>query len=121
MTAYQNLAEELRLKSDEASQRSAVSRIYYSIFHSAKKFLIEVENYDYSENKESHAQIWNEFIKKGKTYKSIGENGKRLRDKRNDADYRDEILKLNDVVETAFRLAHNISTYLQQIQHQDEN
>lgn len=113
--SYKNLAEDLRAKSDEASKRSAISRIYYSVFHQAKRYLIEVEKYEYSENKESHAQVWNEFIGKGKTFKAIGENGKRLRNTRNDADYKDDILKLDDVVETSFRTANNVLTYLQQV------
>ena len=113
---YKDLAEELRSKDDEASKRSSISRLYYSVFHQAKIFLINIENYDYSEHKDSHAQVWNEFIRKGKTFKSIGENGKRLRNIRNDADYEDEIKRLDDVLETSFRTANNVLTYLQQIQ-----
>jgi uncharacterized protein (UPF0332 family) len=113
---YKDLAEVLRLRDDEASKRAAISRLYYSVFHQAKIFLIDIENYDYSENKEPHAQVWNEFIRKGKTYKSIGENGKRLRNIRNNADYDDEIIRLDDVLETSFRTATNVLTYLQQIQ-----
>ncbi len=113
---YQDLAEELRLRDDEASKRSAISRLYYSVFHQSKNFLIDIEDYDYSENKEPHAQVWNEFIRKGKTFKSIGENGKRLRNIRNDADYKDEIIRLDDVLETSFRTANNVLTYLQQVQ-----
>ncbi len=113
---FKDLAEELRLRDDEASKRSAISRLYYSIFHQAKNYLIDKEDYNYSENKEPHAQVWNEFIRKGKTYKSIGENGKRLRNYRNDADYKDEVLRLEEVLETSFRTANNVLTYLQQVQ-----
>ena len=113
---YKDLAEKLRQNEDEASKRSAISRLYYSVFHQAKIFLIDIENFNYSENKEPHAQVWNEFINKGKTYKSIGENGKRLRNLRNDADYKDEIGRLDDVLETSFRTAKNVLTYLQQVQ-----
>lgn len=113
---YQQLAEELHQREDEASKRSAISRLYYSIFHQAKNFLIEIENYDYSEHKEPHAQVWSEFIRKGSTFRAIGENGKRLRNYRNDADYKNEILKLDDVLETSFRTANNVLTYLHQVQ-----
>ncbi len=113
---FKDLAEELRLRDDEASKRSAISRLYYSIFHQAKNFLIDNENYYYSENKEPHAQVWSEFIRKGKTYKSIGENGKRLRNYRNDADYKNEIVRIDEVLETSFRTANNVLTYLQQVQ-----
>lgn len=115
-STYKNLAEDLRTNGDEASKRSAISRVYYAVFHHAKHYLIDVENYNYSENKEPHAQVWNEFISKGKTFRAIGENGRRLRNTRNDADYRDEIVKLDDVVETSFRTANNVLTYLQQVQ-----
>ena len=62
---YKDLAEELRSKDDEAFKRSAISRLYYSVFHQAKIFLIDIENYEYSDNKEPHAQVWNEFIRTG--------------------------------------------------------
>ena len=117
---YKDLAEELRHKEDEASKRTAVSRLYYSVFHIAKKFLIDIEEYNYSEYKEPHAQVWSEFISKGKTYKSIGENGKRLRNYRNDADYKDDLLRLDEIVETSFRIANNVLVYLQQIQPNNE-
>lgn len=113
---YKELAEELRLKDDEAAKRSAISRLYYSIYHKAKNFLEDTSgNFIFSENKPAHQQVWNEFIKTGGTDRNIGSNGKRLLDLRVDADYK-EIYKIDDELETSFRIANNILTYLQQIE-----
>ncbi len=117
---YKDLAEELRLRDDEASKRSAISRLYYSIYHKAKKFLENRSNdFMFSENKPAHQQVWNAFIAIGGTYKSIGENGKRLLDNRVDADYK-EINRIDDVLETSFRLGNNTLAYLKQVQGKDE-
>jgi len=40
---YKDLAEELRLRNDEASKRSAISRLYYSVYWKARN-LLEKEN-----------------------------------------------------------------------------
>ncbi len=117
---YKDLAEELRLRDDEASKRSAISRLYYSLYHKVKKFLeSEGENFLFSENKPAHQQVWNELIRTGGTHRRIGENGKRLLDNRVDADYK-EINKIDDALETSFRLANNMLFYLSQVQPKDE-
>ena len=118
---YKDLAEELRQRGDEASKRSAVSRLYYSIYWSARIFLEENQGYLYSEYKEPHSQIWHEFIRQGKIFKNIGENGKRLRNKRNSADYDQDIPRLDDDLEISFRWANQIFIDLSKIQPKDEN
>ena len=118
---YKDLAEELRQRDDEASKRSAVSRLYYSVYWNARIFLEENQDYLYSENKEPHAQIWHEFIRQGKIFKNIGENGKRLRNKRNSADYEQEILRMEDDLEVSFRWANQILNDLDKLQSQNKN
>ncbi len=118
---YKTLAEELRQNKDEASQRSAISRLYYSVYWQARFFLEEHQNYLFSENREPHAQVWHEFIRQGKTFRFIGNKGKELRDKRNKADYSQEISNLENQVETSFIWANQILTELNKFQPNNEN
>jgi uncharacterized protein (UPF0332 family) len=118
---YKTLADNLRQRNDEASQRSAISRLYYSVYWQARIFLEENQNYLFSENKEPHAQIWHEFIRQGKSFRFIGNKGKELRDKRNKADYSQEISDLRSQVETSFIWADQILTELAKIKPKDEN
>lgn len=113
---YKELADRLRQEEDESAKRSAISRLYYSIYHKAKNFLENESDFYFSDNKPAHKQIWDEFIRKGGTYRAIGGNGKRLLSNRNDADYKDDFLRLDEAIETSFKLAENISDYLSQVQ-----
>ncbi len=115
---YEELADKLKQEKDEASKRTAISRLYYAIYHKAKISLEENTTFSFSRDKSSHEQVWRAFVNKGGTYRSIGNNLKRLLDNRISADYYDEIIKIDDVVETSFRLANNISTWLKQIEKQ---
>lgn len=118
---YEELADKLKQEIDEASKRTAISRLYYAIYHRAKIFLEENTTYSSSRNKPAHQQVWQTFVNIGGTHRSIGQNLKRLLENRISADYFDEITRIDDVLETSFRLAHNISTWLQQIEKQTEN
>ena len=116
---YKDLAENLRQQPDEASKRSAISRLYYSIYHNAKKYLENKRGFIFSENKPSHQQVWNAFIDIGGTFGNIGQNGKRLLKNRNCADY-EEINRVDDILETSFRLGNNTLAYIKQVQGRDE-
>ncbi len=118
---YKDLAEELRQRDDEASKRSAVSRLYYSVYWNARFFLEESQGFLYSENKEPHGQIWQEFIRQGKIFRNIGENGRRLRNKRNSADYDQDIPRLEDDLEISFRWASQILYDLSKVQQKNDN
>jgi uncharacterized protein (UPF0332 family) len=109
---YKTLADELRQRNDEASQRSAISRLYYSIYWKAR-ILLEEEDSTFSvpiEN--SHAVVWRRFRDKGPSRRTIFNNGQRLKEYRQMADYESEIQKLEDTVTAAFTLAENINQTL---------
>jgi uncharacterized protein (UPF0332 family) len=113
---FKVLAEELKQKDDEASKRTAVSRIYYATYWQARGYL-EDEGFSLRSYEGSHVQIWNEFKRKsGLTAKAIGRFGGELHRFRVDADYFSEITKIENLTEDSFQLAEKISTYLQQIQ-----
>lgn len=105
---YKDLAEELRLRDDEASKRSAISRLYYSVYWKAR-ILLEKETPNlYVPLDNSHTTIWRKFLDKGITRRTIFNNGQRLKEYRQMADYEAEIEKLEETVEASFMLAEQI-------------
>jgi hypothetical protein len=112
---YETLASSLR-KGDEASQRSAISRLYYSVLHRARLKLEATDPaFIFSEDRPSHQQVWDTYLKKGRTFNSIGNKGKQLKRNRELADYYSEIKRLDDVVEESFQTAKSILMYINQI------
>ena len=119
---FQILAEELRRKEDEASQRTSVSRLYYSVYWKARIFL-ENDGFQVRDNagKGSHEQVWSEFNRReGINNKAIYRNGDELKKNRVKADYVPEITKPKEFVEDSFRIANNALTYLNQIAFQKD-
>ena len=112
---FRELAEELRKSDNEAKQRTAISRIYYAIYHQAKLHL-ESEGFIFRQFESSHRQIWDEFKDKGRTFAAIGNTGDRLRANRVKADYISEIEDIKFLLERSFQLAENVFFYLQQIE-----
>lgn len=112
---YADLARKLRLEKDEASLRSAVSRVYYSALNQARVTLqqrgINIDVYGAN----SHDKIWREYLTRGKTSKAIWRNGKELHENRIKADYHDEIPDLQALVTASFNVAERVFTYLSQI------
>lgn len=88
---YHSLAAELCAGLDPAAHRSAVSRAYYAVFHLACGYAerrgASLPRY------EKHAALWQWFDPpdpapgRTRNERRIGRDGKRLRQRRNDADY----------------------------------
>jgi uncharacterized protein (UPF0332 family) len=112
---YEKLAASLKT-GNEAAQRSAISRLYYSIYHRALAKLEQTTDFVYSANKPAHQQVWDSFIRAGKTFRLIGFKGKELRDYRETADYANEIADLDRLLEASFKLAEGILYWLDRIQ-----
>lgn len=114
---FLNLAKELEQKSDEASLRTAISRIYYAVYWKAR-IKLEKEGFIIKESrgKGSHEQVWDEYSNRtGITNKAIYRSGDELKKNRIKADYKPEITVSSSLVKDSFRLANNILTYLNQI------
>lgn len=112
---YGSLAQKLRVDTDEASQRTAISRLYYSVFHQARLYL-EGEGVIFSTmGPGSHQQVWKEFQQRGRSHRAIGSLGGQLQKYRVQADYFDQIGKLDEVVKDSFKNAEISLTYLKQI------
>ncbi len=105
---YKDLAEELRIRDDEASKRSAISRLYYSVYWQARN-LLEKEDVDFHVSAEnSHATVWRKFNNQGHSRRTVFNNDQRLKEYRQMADYESEINKLEDTVEASFIIAEQI-------------
>jgi uncharacterized protein (UPF0332 family) len=116
------LANELKDRiDDEASLRSAVSRVYYSVYCQARNFLIEKKGFTFSTYEGSHQQVWKGFLHQGRTSRSIWRHGDSLHKNRVAADYEDEIKDLPGLVKDSFHRANLIVTSLIQLNKHPDN
>ncbi len=112
---FKILAEKLKDEKEEASQRTAISRLYYAIYWKARIQIVS-KGYIYDRYKSSHKQIWNEYLSRADLdNQDIGKKGKELHEKRIKADYFDEIKKLGDLVEDSFLVADEILETLKKV------
>jgi hypothetical protein len=109
---YYTLANELARRVDEASRRSAISRAYYYVYHLA---LVRAANngFEILAGEASHRQLWRNYSDSPEpNCRKLAEIAKRLKEKRERADYNkfypridDEINELiNDARDFAARL-----------------
>ncbi|GAB4409013.1 MAG: hypothetical protein Kow00106_02350 [Anaerolineae bacterium] len=112
---YYLLAKSLAGQDDEASQRSAVSRAYYAAFCSARNQLRQ-EGESIPNTGKAHEVVWDHYQNNPeKRRRQIGQQGKRLRRKRNRADYDDEIVNLDHVVRDAMETADSLLSLLRSL------
>jgi uncharacterized protein (UPF0332 family) len=109
---YYTLANELAGRADEASRRSAISRAYYYVYHLALARAIS-NGFQIIEGEPSHKQLWRNYSDSPEPgCRKLAEIAKRLKEKRERADYNrfypridDEINHLiNDAQDFAARL-----------------
>ncbi len=105
---YKDLAEDLRNRDDEASKRSAISRLYYSVYWKARNLLENEDSNFFVSAENSHAVVWRKFNNQGHSRRTIFNNGQRLKDYRQLADYESEIENIEEAVEASFDLAEKI-------------
>lgn len=110
---FATLAEELSERDDEASLRTAISRIYYSTYHQARDYLLD-EGIPLSTSDSSHRIVWNNYRNMGGSCRSVGVNGDRLFDNRKKADYESAVPDMDQLVKESFMMARNILVYLEQ-------
>lgn len=98
---FLTLAQKLRACDGDAELRSAVSRAYYAVFHAALHLLhsegIHLDRHD------KHTALWCHFNPRDqrpgipRERRKIGNDGARLRELRNQADYDGSPLNANDL------------------------
>ncbi|MRX54860.1 HEPN domain-containing protein [Bacillus idriensis] len=98
--SYLNLANSLSNNSDEESKRSAISRAYYSSFHNARSYL-DKKGINYKSQKNVHFAVWNTFSMLSGDARKISAKGDRLKYKRQQADYDNEISSVNNLTKDA--------------------
>jgi len=117
---YLSFADELSKRSEEAALRSAVSRAYYAAFCTARNHL-RVKGEQIPDSEQTHKVVWESFQRRGKTYAAVYQNGVRLRSRRRQADYEDEIKDLSNLVTEALRDAKNVFHWLDKAIAQDSS
>ena len=114
---YYSLAVDLRASPNEDCLRSAISRVYYSVYCQARNYLIAQCGLVIRDNNSVHSVVWNFYKTRGGTFSAIGLTGRKLHSNRVDADYKDELERLDDLVEESFQFADKVLSYLAQLQH----
>lgn len=93
---FLSLAEELGVRQDEASLRSALSRSYYFVYHQALDRALN-NGYRARSGDSSHAQLWQLFeASPDPDCRRLGVLGSRLREIRNRADYEPTFSRINE-------------------------
>lgn len=86
---YLKLASELAQRPEESCYRTAVGRAYYYVFHLARKRLDE-NGFPFIQGASSHKQVWEKYDGSPEyDCRKLGEIAKRLKEKRERADYND--------------------------------
>ena len=81
---YLNLATQLSRNSDEASQRSSISRAYYCVYHKASEHAV-VSGYV---DQRSHAKLWDVYGRSAdNSCRKLHDLGSRMKKERVAADY----------------------------------
>jgi uncharacterized protein (UPF0332 family) len=95
---YFKLAGELAKRTEDSCRRTAIGRAYYYVFHLARK-RIEANGFTLFPGGDSHKQVWEKFSGSAEAdCKKLGEIAKRLKEKRQRADYDDFYARLGDNV-----------------------
>jgi uncharacterized protein (UPF0332 family) len=108
---YLTLATVLSTNADEASQRSAISRAYYSVFHAAT---LHAGRNGY--NGRSHGRLWKMYqADADKNARRLSVLGNRMKKAREDADYAARISRINDVMTLQLAIAKQFAGVLAQV------
>lgn len=111
---YLRLAHQLAQDSGEAEQRSAISRSYYAAYCMARNWLIPRDRHIRAGSKSIH--IWHRFERDSdRTWRRIGVEGKRLKSRREEADYSNKVTSLPNKVTDALNKADYIINTLDRL------
>jgi len=111
--ADQLMQERKDIASEEACLRSAISRAYYAAIISSRNFAITKDKFFARRGSSIHRQIADHFkLKNDIKQVAVGIRLSKLANKRNLADYEDEMPDLLQEAEKSVRLAKDILTLL---------
>ena len=110
-----DLARELAERSDEASQRTAISRAYYAAFGVARALLIS-EGHELADDNSVHAALWQAFHTSTDDRRYyIALDGRWLRANRNRADYDEAVVKLPLAARQAVKKAQAVISAIERL------
>ena len=112
---YLELAEELAVRDDEASARSALSRAYYYIYHLA---LGRARSNHFKElpDEGTHKQLWRLFSDNpDPECKRLGQIAVRLKEKRERADYKEVYIRVQEEIPEVLGDAHDFAARLEKL------
>ena len=111
---YLNLAKEIALKDGEEFKRSAISRAYYSAFHNTRLFL-EQKGLSYTKQDHVHSFVWDTIGKLPGEAKKISAKEDRLKYRRAQADYDNELSGLNGLTNASIQDAEYINNTIKKM------
>lgn len=115
---FLTLAEELALRNDEASKRSAISRAYYAVYHRALARVV-AKSGACPQGQATHTWCWQKYQSTNNlACVNLGDEGSRLKRRRQAADYDDHIARLDDVLNAVLQFARRFPADLAAL---DEN
>ena len=108
---YLTLARALSANADEASQRSAISRAYYSAFHAGT---LHAKPNGYNER--NHGRLWKMYHADANlNAKRISVLGNQMKEAREEADYVAQVPRIADVMTAQLATAAQFATVLAQV------
>ena len=108
---YLTLAISLSANPDEASQRSAISRAYYSAFHAAT---IHAQANGYSER--NHGRLWRMYHSDTDlNSRRLSVIGNQMKQAREEADYVAQVARVSDVMTDQLARATQFANVLAQV------
>lgn len=114
-TLYNTLANELAGRTDEASRRSAISRAYYYVYHLALS-RASGNGFTVIAGEASHKQLWRNYSDSPEpACRRLAEIAKRLKEKRERADYSPFYPRLDDEINVLLTAAQDFAARLVQL------
>lgn len=110
-TEYLSLAASLSGNSDEASQRTAISRAYYAAFHAAA---LHAKPNGYAER--SHGRLWKMYQADADiNAKRLSAIGNQMKKAREDADYKSVVPRIGEITVQQLADADDFAKLLAQV------
>jgi len=110
-TEYHRVARELSTHTDECYLRTSISRAYYSVFHLGRNRI--VDNRFTLLRSDVHKQVWEKFSESpDHRCRKLAETAKRLKEKRERADYESYYLHIAKDAPAVVTLAAQFATDL---------
>jgi hypothetical protein len=109
---YLKLAEELAKRREEYCLRTAISRSYYYVYHLARKRIID-NGFIIVRGGDSHKQVWEKFDGSPEfDCKKLYQLAKRLKDKRQQADYDQVFPRIQDELPEVLQMTRKFAADL---------